>query len=58
MSRDGPWWGNPWFWLAVCVGTALLGIVVFPKLFGFTFLFLPFIWIAGRRRKPPDPGAN
>jgi len=40
------------------VGTALLGIVVFPKLFGFTFLFLPFIWIGGRRRKPPDPGAD
>jgi hypothetical protein len=34
----------------------LLGVFVFPRLLGFTFLFLPFLWMraAGRRRQ--DPG--
>jgi hypothetical protein len=48
---ERPWWGNPWLWLGISAGCALLGLFVFPKLFGFTFLFLPFIWIGGRHRR-------
>jgi hypothetical protein len=34
----------------------LLGLLVFPRLLGFTFLLLPFIWMrAGGRRPGPPP---
>ncbi len=43
-----PWWGSPWLWLGVCVISIVLGVLVWPWLFGGVFLFLPFVWI-GRR---------
>ena len=51
-----PWWGNPVVWLLVGSAFAIVGLFVFPKIFGFAFLFLPFIWIGrfGRRRWNPD----
>jgi hypothetical protein len=54
-----PWWGNPWIWLGACAVFLLLGIVVWPGLFGGTFLFLPFVWIwRPRRTRPVDPRTN
>lgn len=44
-----PWWGNPLFWLAVSAVSIVLGLLVWPQLFGGVFLFLPFIWIGGRK---------
>lgn len=61
-----PWWGNPVVWLVVGSAFTVVGLFVFPKLFGFAFLFLPFIWVGrfGRRRwnpgdadrRPPEDG--
>jgi hypothetical protein len=49
MAREPerPWWGTPLFWLAVSAVFVLLGLFVWPQLFGGVFLFLPFIWIGG-----------
>ena len=54
-----PWWGSPWLWLAVCLLSVILGVLVWPGLFGGVLLFLPFAWI-GRRRSGPrmDPRTN
>jgi hypothetical protein len=52
-----PWWGNPWLWLAVSAVFLLLGLFVWPGLFGGTFFFLPFIWI-WRPRREVDPRTN
>ncbi len=49
-DRRRPWWGNPLVWLGVASAFAVVGLVIAPRLFGFTFLFLPFIWVGGRRR--------
>ena len=50
-----PWWGNPAVWVVLLIGFVLLGGFVFPRLLGFTFLFLPFIWMrALGRRRPND----
>jgi hypothetical protein len=34
--------------------------MAFPRLLGFTFVFLPLIWMRGfgRRREPRDPGPH
>jgi hypothetical protein len=34
--------------------------MVFPRLLGFTFVFLPLIWMRGfgRRREPRDPNRH
>ncbi|HEV2951526.1 MAG TPA: hypothetical protein VGZ51_05445 [Actinomycetota bacterium] len=54
-----PWWGNPWLWLLVGIIFVVLGIYVWPGLFGGTFFFLPFIWIwRPRRGREVDPRAN
>jgi hypothetical protein len=53
-----PWWGNPWVWLAVCAAFLVLGLFVWPGLFGGTFLFLPFIWVWRPRQRPVDPRTN
>jgi hypothetical protein len=55
---ERPWWGNPWIWLAVSIGFVLLGIFVWPGLFGGTFFFLPFIWIWRPRQREVDPRTN
>ena len=53
-----PWWGNPGIWLVVCAAFVLLGLFVWPGLFGGTFFFLPFVWIWRPRRRPVDPRTN
>lgn len=53
-----PWWGNPLLWLAICAVFFVLGIVVWPGLFGGAFLFLPFVWVARPRRRDVDPRTN
>jgi uncharacterized protein YjeT (DUF2065 family) len=56
---ERPWWGNPWLWVAVCLVFVVLGIYVWPGLFGVTFLFLPFIWVwRPRRGRDVDPRTN
>jgi hypothetical protein len=54
-----PWWGNPLLWLGVCGVFVVLGFVVWPGLFGGTFVFLPFVWVWRPRREPKlDPRTN
>jgi hypothetical protein len=53
-----PWWGNPWIWLGVCAAFIVLGLLVWPGLFGGTFFFLPFIWVWRPRQRPVDPRTN
>jgi hypothetical protein len=56
---ERPWWGNPWLWLVVSAVSVLLGIFLWPGLFGGTFLFLPFIWVwRPRRDREGDPRSN
>lgn len=56
---DRPWWGNPWLWVLVSLASVVLGIFVWPGLFGGTFLFLPFIWVwRPRRGRDGDPRSN
>lgn len=58
-ARERPWWGNPWLWVVVCLTFAVLGLVVWPGLFGGTFLLLPFVWIRRSRREADmDPRTN
>jgi hypothetical protein len=58
---DRPWWSRPSVWTAAGIAFVLLGAFVFPRLLGFTFVFLPFIWMrrsgAGNRRPPPPPAS-
>ncbi len=49
---ERPWWGNPWLWLLVGVVFVLLGLYVWPGLFGGTFFFLPG---EGSDRRPAVP---
>jgi hypothetical protein len=44
------WWSNPFSWIGVAA-FLLLGLFVFPRLLGITFVFLPFVWISGLRRR-------
>lgn len=47
-----PWWSTPVPWILASTAFVLLGLFVFPRLFGFTFIFLPFLLARsfGRRR--------
>ena len=50
---------NPAAWAVGAVLLMLTGAFLFPRLFGFAFLFLPFVWMRrmGRRerdRRPPE----
>ncbi len=47
------WFGRPATWALVSVALVVLGLFVAPRLFGFLFLFLPFLWIRGQRRRGP-----
>lgn len=42
-------------WIAVGALLLILGVVLMPRLLGFTFLFLPLIW-SRRARRPRRPG--
>ncbi len=56
---ERPWWGNPWLWVLVSLASVVLGIFVWPGLFGGTFLFLPFIWVSRPRPgRDGDPRSN
>ena len=49
--RERPWWGAVPTWLIICGVMLVLGLVVAPRLLGFTFLLLPFIWVGGLGRR-------
>lgn len=51
---ERPWWGNPWLWLGIAAVSVILGIYVWPGLFGGTILLVPFVWV--RRPRPPKDG--
>ena len=52
---ERPWWGSPVVWVAGSLAFVLLGVFVFPRLFGFTILFLPFLLARSfGRRRPED----
>jgi hypothetical protein len=52
-----PWWAIPAVWVGLGLVSILAGLLVFPRLLGFTFLFLPLIWMrAFGRRRPRDRG--
>ena len=52
---EQPWWGSPVVWVAASAAFLLLGVFVFPRLFGFTILFLPFLLARSfGRRRPED----
>ena len=53
-----PWWANPLLWLSLGLASVLLGVFVWPWLFGFTFILVPVVW--WRRPKTPsiDPRSN
>ena len=55
---ERPWWGNPWLWVGVCLIFLVLGFFVWPGLFGFSFFFLPFVWVWRPRRTEIDPRTN
>lgn len=58
-SMDRPWWGNPWLWVGVCAVSILLGLYVWPGLFGGVVLVLPFVWIGRPHHGPEmDPKTN
>jgi hypothetical protein len=42
-----PWWSYPGTWIALSTVFVLVGITVFPRLLGFTFVFLPLVWMRG-----------
>ena len=53
-----PWWANPLLWIGVGLLSVLLGVFVWPWLFGFTFFALPLVWW-GRPKTPSiDPRSN
>ncbi len=39
--------------LAAVLALIFVGLFVAPRLFGFVFLLLPFIWMRGFGRRPP-----
>jgi hypothetical protein len=53
-----PWWGNPWLWVGVSAVFVVLGIFVWPGLFGGVVLFLPFVWVSRPRAPDMDPRSN
>jgi hypothetical protein len=53
-----PWWGNPWLWIGVSAAFVVLGLFVWPGLFGGAFLFIPFVWVARPKPDRMDPRTN
>jgi hypothetical protein len=52
---ERPWYASPVAWVAGSAAFLLLGVFVFPRLFGFTILFLPFLLARSfGRRRPED----
>jgi hypothetical protein len=58
-ALDRPWWGSPWLWVGVCGVSIVLGLLVWPGLFGGVVVVLPFVWIGRPHREPKmDPRTN
>jgi formate hydrogenlyase subunit 4 len=50
-----PWWTRPSSWILITALFLFIGLFVTPKIFGGVFLFFPFLWLRGpRRRRPGD----
>ena len=59
-----PWWSYPGMWIAISTVFVLVGVMAFPRLLGFTFVFLPLVWMrgfggrrrggSGQRRRPDE----
>jgi hypothetical protein len=47
LEPTRPWWSYPGMWIALSTVFVLVGITVFPRLLGFTFVFLPLVWMRG-----------
>jgi hypothetical protein len=45
-------------WIALGAIVLLLGVVIMPRILGFTFLFLPMIWSRRARRPRRGPGTG
>jgi hypothetical protein len=58
VRRGRPWWGDPWLWVGVSAVFVVLGIFVWPGLFGGVIVFLPFVWVARSRSSEMDPRTN
>lgn len=64
LTDDGPMRGTrrralpvPAPWIAMGAILLVIGVLVMPKLLGFTFLFLPMIW-SRRARRPRGPSGS
>jgi hypothetical protein len=56
---ERPWWGDPWVWVGICSVSILLGLLVWPGLFGGVIFVVPFVWIGRPKRLPRmDPRTN
>ncbi len=53
-----PWWANPLLWVAIGLISVLLGVFVWPWLFGFTFIAVPLVWWGKPRTPSIDPRSN
>jgi len=42
-----PLWSYPGLWIALSTVFVLVGVMAFPRLLGFTFVFLPLVWMRG-----------
>jgi hypothetical protein len=52
-----PWWSYPGTWIAISTVFVLVGVMAFPRLLGFTFVFLPLVWMRGfGGRRPRGSG--
>jgi hypothetical protein len=48
---ERPWWGRPLVWVALSAVLLILGLFVLPQFLPGVFIFLPFMWIGGGRRR-------
>ncbi len=49
------WWQTQAVWVGVAAVSVMLGVFVAPRLLGFTFVLLPFLWIGRLGRRPREP---
>jgi hypothetical protein len=52
-----PWWGDPLLWVGIGLVSVILGVFVWPGLFGLAFIAVPFVWWR-RPRTSIDPRSN
>lgn len=56
LEPGRPWWGRPGVWIGLSIVSVLVGLVAFPRLLGFTFLFFPFVLLRSVGRGRPGRG--